>query len=543
MFGRDRSFGVRVGACLLAGGCIATVGHAPSSSSTALCAAVVASFGALASPPRALSPSAAGPALLERLERWSPLCALAFFLPVLFAPLAPGADMAMHAALARAIAQGSEMLSPAWSDMQLDAYPRGFSAWLAVVAAVIGYARASIVVSGLAFSVYYFGLRAYLGRALELPYPSLVAAFLALGSRTPQSFYGWGGGPTAMALGFGLLAAGELAGALERAGSLRRLALALVAALLLAGGVCTHPIGAGVGAALSGIALWLRGRRALLSAAGVGVAVLLPLAPIMLWFKLQGPELSTRELLWIQDFQLQSDNALGSLPAWLCPLSIWWALLTKVGPIVLIAFALAAWAQWPTQQGRRRVLISLGAIELLSFVVAYGHRLPVVGFLIYPSRIMPLAIPALALPIAHALANASKQGVSRRLTGVMALATVSSLIYHVVIYQRAVPIATAEDLQVIACFEHRAPRDAIVDGAYGDATQWLPALTGHQVTHPHIHCSLFDEVEGKLEKQAPTYRFTGARLRYGDALATPPPKTKPVCEVGSSRIQPLAPSQ
>lgn len=460
---------------------------------------------------------------------------LAFYLPVLFAPLAPGADMAMHAALARAIAEGSAALSPAWSDIQVVAYPRGFSAWLALVGAAVGYARASILVSGLAFSVYYFGLRAYLDRALALPYASLVAAFLALGSRTPQSFYGWGGAPTAMALGFGLLAAGELAIALTLSSTPRRIALALVASMLLVGGMCTHPIGACVGAAMSGSALLLRGRRTPLTAAITGLTVLAPLAPVMLWLKLHGPALSTYELDWIRDFQLQSDNALGSWPAFLCPLSIWWALLTKVGPIVLIAYALASWSEWRTHEGRQRVLISLAAIELLSFVVAYGHRLPAVGFLIYPSRIMPLAVPALALPIAHALATGSKPRL-------MSLAAISTLIYHIVIYQRAVPIATEDDLRAIACFDRIAPRNAVLDGAYGDATQWVPALTGHMVTHPHIHCSLFDEVESEIAKHPPSYRFVGERVRYGDALATPVPDGPPVCVVGGSRVYSLGPA-
>jgi hypothetical protein len=212
--------------------------------------------------------------------------------------------------------------------------------------------------------------------------------------------------------------------------------------------------------------------------------------------------------------------------------------VNKVGPIVLSAFLIAAFCEWRAPAGRLRVLYALGAIELLSLLVGYGHRLPVLGFLIYPSRIMPLAVPALALPIAYAFAGASRAW-QLRLGG---LAALSSVIYHVVVYQRAVPIATAADLRAIACFARSAPPDAVVDGPYGDATQWLPALTGHAVTHPHIHCTLFDEVEGDVAKLKPTYRFVGERVRYGEPLATPLPDTAPACEAGQARVYPLAPA-
>jgi len=442
----------------------------------------------------------------------------------------------MHAALGRAIEHGSAALSPAWSDVQIGAYPRGFSAWLAVVAAAVGYGPASIVVSGLGFGLYYFGLRAFLDRGLALPYPGLIAAFLALGSRTPQSFYGWGGAPTAMALGFGLLAAGELAGALDsdERRILQRVAAALVAGWLLVGGLWTHPIGACLGGLLCGVGLILRGRRSPLLAAGLGGVALLPVAPTMLWLRAHGPALSAHELAWITDFQLQSDNALGSWPAFMAPLTVWWAILHKVGPIVLIAFVLAAYREWRTPEGRRRVLGSLAAIELLSLFVAYGHRLPAIGFLIYPSRSMPLAVPALALPIAHALH--AGQVPRKLLAGLGRVAALSALIYHVVLYQRALPIATADDVRAIACLERKLPADAVVDGAYGDATQWLPALTGHLVTHPHIHCSLFDEVERKIAARTPSYRFVGERLRYGAPLDAPQPSGDPVCEAGGARL-------
>src|SRR5207248_2717782 len=72
---------------------------------------------------------------------WS-LAVLAFLLPAVTMPVAPGADMAMHVALARGLLDG--VLSPAWPGVHAGAYPRGFSALVALLSP-LGLARAGLL--------------------------------------------------------------------------------------------------------------------------------------------------------------------------------------------------------------------------------------------------------------------------------------------------------------------------------------------------------------------------------------------------------------
>ena len=97
-------------------------------------------------------------------------------------------------------------------------------------------------------------------------------------------------------------------------------------------------------------------------------------------------------------------------------------------------------------------------------------------------------------------------------------------------YQLAEPIATDRDLEAIACAVRIVPENAVIDGPYGDATQWIPALTGRAVTRPHQHVSLFDETDAALAKlPRATFRFVGERLRYPPPIG-PPPATMPLCD-------------
>ena len=76
------------------------------------------------------------------------------------------------------------------------------------------------------------------------------------------------------------------------------------------------------------------------------------------------------------------------------------------------------------------------------------------------------------------------------------------------------------------------PRDAVIDGAYGDATQWIPALTGLAVTRPHQHVALFDETDAELARLPPSHwRFVGKQTRYPPPID--PPAGAPVACNGS----------
>src|SRR5258708_8337552 len=76
---------------------------------------------------------------------------------------------------------------------------------------------------------------------LGAPWPKTVALVAVLLSKTPQTFFAWGGNPTAMAFGLSLLGAA----ALDRRD--RALRPGSIAAGLLVAAAFTHPLGACAG--------------------------------------------------------------------------------------------------------------------------------------------------------------------------------------------------------------------------------------------------------------------------------------------------------
>ncbi len=413
------------------------------------------------------------------LERLAPLALLLFFAPAFRFAVAPGADMAMHVALARGLLDG--VLSPAWPGVQPTLYPRGFSALVALLSPV-GLARAGLVAAGLSYAVFHAGLWRCLA-AFGAPRPRTVALLCLLLAQVPQHFFDWGGNPTALALGLGLLAAAQL----------DRPALA---ALLIAGAAAVHPLGAlGAGLAVATLAVL---QRQLRSGALALLAALLVAAALARF----GPALSASEARWIADYAREHER-------------LRWSTL---GDLFTAAIALSAALLLARRRpvAPRALAAALGLIALL-LAAPLAH--------VYAVRLAPLLLLPGGLLLAHAL-----DALPLRLA-LPALAA-AGLYTHAHSFQRAEPMATSADLQAIACLDAKATPDAVIDGAYGDATQWIPALTGRRITRPHIHVALFDEVAAPAEA---THRFQGERLRYGEPLAARA-RGEPICRFGGATL-------
>src|SRR2546428_5037412 len=172
----------------LAGAALASLPAGAGIVATALGALAGAAAGAL------LAQTGEKPALLERL---APIALLAFFVPVLTMTVAPGADMAMHVALARGLLQGGA-LSPAWGADHVAVYPRGFSALVALLAP-LGLARAGLAAAAIAYVVFWTGLAAGFFQPPP-PVPPPAAALPPLLSRGPPTLFGCGGEATVPAL-------------------------------------------------------------------------------------------------------------------------------------------------------------------------------------------------------------------------------------------------------------------------------------------------------------------------------------------------------
>ncbi len=407
---------------------------------------------------------------------WS-LAVLLFLMPALAMPVAPGADMAMHVALARGLRDG--VLSPAWPGVSVQAYPRGFSALIALLSP-LGLARAGLLAAGVSYLVFWAGLTAIL-ESLRTPAARTVAAVALLLSRTPQIFFDWGGNPSALALGLALFGAAQEGP---------------IAALFFAGSAAVHPMGA-----VAGVLAFCTKRTFCTKRAWVaplsGVAGLAAVVGALAIF---GPALSARETHWLREYAANQERVgfgvLGDPANIATALAVAWLLYKR---------------DWRPAATAAAGVLAMSALFKLA---------PYAG--LYPARFAPMLLVIVAPLWARAAAA--------KIPLLGPVAIVLALPFHFRWYQSAEPIATFRDLTAIACVAKSTPPDAVVDGAYGDATQWIPALTGRAVTRPHQHVSLFDETDAALAKlPRATFRFVGERLRYPPAIG-PPPQTAPLCE-------------
>lgn len=420
----------------------------------------------------------------ERSHRLAPLLLGAFFIPVITKAVAPGVDVAMHVALARGLLEHT--LSPAWPGVQVAVYPRGFSALVALLSP-IGIARAGLLAASISYVVFCAGLAATLDR-LGTPWAWPVAAVAMFVSRMPQIDFDWGLDPSVLALGLAMLAAAALDGA--RGGAF--------AGLLMAGAVAVHPMSAAFGALV--VAAVGASQRAwtasALAALGLGGALAL-----LTFF---GPHFSPREIAWVHDYALRSQEVV--------PLR---RLGAEMGDPAAIATGLAA-AVLLWKRAFRPVALAAVSIVALG---ALFPLLPAAG--LYQMRFTSL----LLIPAAALWGRAAAPW-----PPALALALAAAVPGHLRWYQRAIPIATSGDVRAMACVAQTVPQADVIDGAYGDGTQWIPALAGRAVTRPHQHVSLLDESDAALKAMPkPRWRFVGERLRYPPPIGPPPPGA-PLCD-------------
>lgn len=461
---------------------------------------------------------------------WLAACLpLACLLPLVTMPVAPGADMAMHVALARALREGAAELSPAWPGVAPAIYPRGFSGLVALGWA-LGPARAGLLMSGLTYVIYAAGA-ARLFAAAGMTRPWLLALLALFLTKAPQQFFAWGGNPTVLAIALGLHAAALLAGD----GPDRR-RTAAGAALLLGGAVAVHPMGALAGGLVAAVVAVRRGRLV------PGAAALAALGATLLLLAAGGPTLSPGEREWIVSWGRMHEAVLRG-PAWSFPVSVWPAFPRTVGApwTIAIALALAALVLMGRAAGRGLVSrVALGVVAL-GALFAGVPLIPALGTVLYPVRLVPL-LPLVTAP----LLDATLALAPARLAGILGVGLLALAVpLHVRWYQEGVPMATAADLAVLACADTRVPRDAVIAGAYGDATQWIPALLARRITLPHRHVSVLDETRPALDALRPTHRFIGEARRYREAFPGPDPGPvpgwAPMCQAGAARLWQLDP--
>lgn len=474
----------------------------------------------------------------ERHAGWS---ALLFALPLLFMPVAPGADMAMHVALARSIVDGNSQLSPAWPEVSVAVYPRGLSAWTALLAPVLGLAKAGVATACASHVVFFAALSSYLDRVLRLRFPMTSATVAVLLAQAPQAFFGWGGNTTVLALGLGLAAATLLAGFAD--GDEPAASRLAVSAVLLLGALAVHPTGA-LASVLAVVAAPLLRfpdrsstrwslRRALAATGGL----LLAFGLLALALKLGGPEVSPRERQWILDYQGNVERVVRG-PAWLFWLRVWDALPRVLGTTYTGLVLAATLLLLRERQGRRKVAVAAAAVLAWAGAVGVGRVLPGIDVLFYQLRFAPLLLLPTAAVIGFALERVPATRGRMRTAALLVIAALA-VFTHVRAFQMQKPIATRNDVRAIGCVAKKLAPGTVLMGAYGDATQWVPALAGLPVKLAHPHCTLLDEIEATLGKAEAGYRFVGERVVYPPRLEGPLPSTTPTCQAGRSALYPL----
>ena len=476
-----------------------------------------------------------GPRSSPWVERYSPWIVLVWFVPVVTMPVPPGADMAMHVALARGIATGSEFLSPAWGNVTAAVYPLGLSAWVAVLSPLLGFAAAGLVATGGVYALFTLGLRTFLRDVVGAPYPGLLSALCVLLAKSPQSFFSWGGNPTILAIALALFAASVI----SRYGEGTALRTGAIALLLAFGAAATHPIGAAVGAtaiAASAVVALVRARKLTpevvrrLGGCAMAGAGLLAAYGILRMF---GPRFSDVEVAWVRTWGTEHEGLLPG-PWWMFPVGIWRIFPEVLGDAYVITLVVAALVLLRTRGGRTCCLWIVVAVMIVGGIMALGPWVPSLGVFFFPARFTPLLAVA-TCPLLESAARDLLQRSRRIGVGLVVVVFGVAFVRHVRVFQSAPPMATRADVEVIRCLDTEVPSMAVIKGVYGDATQWIPALAGREVTQPHAHISLNDEIDEWRTNLKPTHHFTGEVVRYGPPAQRPAiPERDIICASGEA---------
>jgi len=447
------------------------------------------------------------------------LCAGAVFAVLASsAPVPPGVDAAMHAAIGRILADTHghpQGFRPFWPIDFFHSYPVGHPTLIALAGTLGGLDPRAEAVAGhaLAYALVLVAFAGAVSRWAADSASGLVAGTLAvLASRDPLHFWTWGGAPNALAIGFAVAALAAAVDALR--GDARS---AATCGLYAAASALTHTTSI---AALAWTAPFLLGgavlvRRDLLRRipllAGAGLLAVALAAPYLATLR---PILGAGELEWIRRSARESAT-LAIVPRML-------------HDVPLVAGSVAALVVLLFRRGRSG--FPLGLLVLLGLLILNGRSFALPGSaLLYPDRIAVLALFPLAL-----LGHDALEGRPRLAAAGCALLVVAAVVLGTRTLRtgRGNALATEDDLRLLS--EADLPSGCAVLTNYGDAGQWIPALRDRPTTSPHVHVVFFDEVRGEVH---PCTAFRGEKRPYFvDTVPCPGPACVPVLAEGGARL-------
>ena len=442
--------------------------------------------------------------------------------------------------------------------MPFGLYPLGFHAPTALIAGLWGdLGRSGLATAALVHAFFPVAVYLCLRRGPGLDAPALAAAVAVVWlARSPQNYVGWGGNPSVLGTAFALVALRRLADALD-SGERRAW---LEAALLAVATALTHPTAAAV-ACYAGLALLLwrlivrrdLGRERLgaaLPALLVGLVLLAPLVSV-----LRDLELSGSERAWIQ-------ANLKSPPPAPAPgfAGAFRHLSGQCGDTLLMVVLVVGLLRVPRDRGRGLLAAAaaLVAVEVLA-VLAVGSWLPLTTTVV-PDRVIPFALPVVALPLRGGFDDLGRAGARWRRGGRARLGAAVQLAVAVVLVVLVVAkhlhyhhrglregqIVTRADREALDWIAEHAPPEGLIVTEYFDAGQFVPALAGRPHSQPQLNPIWADEGKGAVAAMTPVLGFTGARTWAGRERAPADPRQgEAVFEragaTGTARVWRIAP--
>jgi len=477
-------------------------------------------------------------------------CACARLAPYFMWPVAPGADMSLHSlsTLLMVWRDGvPKTYEPLLPISTFGAYTPGLHGLAADVSLLSGLPayRSAFLAGVAAYGLLQIALYALLLRSFDRRVAAL-ASVLALGmARAPQSFFGWGGNPSVLALAMLTAAAALLASGRSRAP-------AVAAGLMLAAAVVSHAMMAAAAAAalLPWVAyLWWSAapteRPAVVArfalAGGVALAAA---APFLLQLDFT---LSAGERGWLAD-HLRTHYAAD------------WARYSRIYLLAVVRYGIATlndgfWCAALTGAAvaaRRRApgLPATAAGVALLLVLAASARWGGLGPLVFfPERPLAVAMVLLSPGIAflvHALLvrrdrarHQGRSGLARvgpiLVLVVLAAVAVERTQRYYLAGARTVMLAT-DDLAAMSWIrEHTQPLDLICND-YGTPGMWVGALAGRAASAPQLPPFYFDEFRRGIEGRHCGYRYVSERRFFGARRAPQPTQGLVVFENASVRI-------
>ncbi len=393
---------------------------------------------------------------------------------------------------------------------------------LASPAVILGMSPASAILAAIpiCFAGAILGLYTVLRLLVPPASASVVAVMTVWLGASVQRTISWGGFPSVLALGVGLLATRLLVDVLRGRGRGLAVALGLTAGAmpLIHGCIAAgwSHIAAPI-ALLTGLVASRRRQAGLLGLAGAAGGA----AAVLGVYWLAGrPGLDEQAVNWIRTNEL--DKKLPEQAHQLIPL-LFDHLTSAMGPVLSVITGLALCVL--ATRRRWRVLAVVAGLFILSGLVialTWAEAIPT-ALLLYPTRICDWAI----LPAALAMASAwrvlrptfrKRRRLRAVLVGMILLVAFSQNVRYA---QRTLcrPIVSEPVWHALRwCAEHLDPAADLVATVYGTGAAYLPGVAGVMADQTHFHLDQLHAAKRMRQDRRPTHVFLIERHGIGTRM-------------------------